>query len=420
MNQKLDVRGHPFEDNRSRRFEQGADGLRPDGDSNRRRRNDVVSGQRERRTVVIVVLHLWTGAVIGVVGVVFEDAVRRRMAMDDDVRVACFVGFVDVLGRRHREQPQGRGQRAGEKPGQIHHSHRMRLASGATTACRLPRVNRSEYRGRLAPSPTGFLHVGHASTFWPAFQRALQAGGRLVLRDEDLDPQRSRPEYAGAMLEDLRWLGIRWDEGPDVGGPFGPYKQSERRAVYVDVWARLRRQGALYPCSCSRKDLADAAQAPHDNAENDEPVYSGRCRQKQSDATDPAGTTWRFRVPDGVAIRFDDGSAGAQTYTAGTDFGDFIVWRRDDVPAYQLAVVADDVAMKITEVVRGRDLLKSTARQLLIYEALGVTPPAFFHCPLVSDDTGQRLAKRHDAMSLHALRAAGVTPAEIIRGFPQS
>lgn len=241
-----------------------------------------------------------------------------------------------------------------------------------------------------------------------------------MLRDEDLDPQRSRADYAGAMLEDLHWLGIDWDEGPDVGGPLGPYRQSERRAIYVDVWTRLRRQGVLYPCSCSRRDLAEAAQAPHDNPENDEPLYSGRCREKHSDATDPAGTTWRFRVPDGATIRFDDGSAGAQAYTAGKDFGDFIVWRRDDVPAYQLAVVADDVAMKITEVVRGRDLLKSTARQLLVYEALGVAPPAFFHCPLVSDAAGQRLAKRHDAMSLRALRAAGVAPADVIRGFPEA
>ena len=278
-------------------------------------------------------------------------------------------------------------------------------------------MNGSGYRGRLAPSPTGLLHVGHASTFWIAFQRARSAGGRLVLRDEDLDPQRSQPEYASAMLEDLHWLGIRWDEGPDIGGPSGPYRQSQRRTFYLDVWQRLRQQGLVYPCSCSRKDLAEAAQAPHENP--DEPIYSGRCRGRQSDATDPAGTTWRFRVPDGVQIGFNDVNVGAQNYTAGKDFGDFIVWRRDGVPAYQLAVVADDVAMGITEVVRGRDLLTSTARQLLIYQALGAAIPAFFHCALVIDDGGQRLAKRHDAMSLRALRAAGVTPAEIIRGFPQ-
>ena len=277
------------------------------------------------------------------------------------------------------------------------------------------RVTRSEYRGRIAPSPTGLLHTGHARTFWIAFQRALRAGGILVLRDEDLDPQRSHPEYASAMLEDLRWLGIRWDEGPDIGGPCGPYRQSERRPCYLESWRRLRERGVLYPCSCSRKELAEVAQAPHENS--DEPVYNGRCRNQESAATDPAGVTWRFRVPDGVTVEFEDGSAGAQAYAAGQDFGDFVVWRRDDVPAYQLAVVADDVAMRITEVVRGRDLLKSTARQLLLYQALGVAPPDFFHCPLVTDEQGQRLAKRHDALSLRALRAAGVTPDELVRGF---
>ena len=278
-------------------------------------------------------------------------------------------------------------------------------------------MNASGYRGRIAPSPTGFLHIGHARTFWMAFLRAREAGGTLVLRDEDLDPQRSRPEYASAMLEDLRWLGINWDEGPDTGGPYGPYRQSERRDYYVRLWRDLRSRGALYPCSCSRKDLAESAQAPHENPDSDEPLYSGRCRGNESSATDPAGTTWRFRVPDGTAVAFDDGSAGSQTYTAGKDFGDFIVWRRDEVPAYQLAVVADDIAMKITEVVRGRDLLKSTARQLLIYQALGVPAPGFFHCALVNDEQGQRLAKRHDALSLRALRAAGVTPEELIRRF---
>jgi glutamyl/glutaminyl-tRNA synthetase len=264
------------------------------------------------------------------------------------------------------------------------------------------------------------LHAGHASTFWVAFQRAIEAGGRLVLRDEDLDPQRSRPEYATAMLEDLQWLGIRWDEGPDIGGPRGPYRQSERRDYYLRTWRALRARGVLYPCSCSRKDLAEAAQAPHeDNNRNNETIYSGRCRGRTSAATEPAGTTWRFRVPDGLAIEFDDRSAGPQSYIAGQDFGDFVVWRRDGVPAYQLAVVADDLAMEITEVVRGRDLLLSTARQLLLYQALGGTPPAFVHCPLVTDDTGARLAKRHDALSLRALRASGATAADVIRGVPR-
>jgi glutamyl/glutaminyl-tRNA synthetase len=275
-----------------------------------------------------------------------------------------------------------------------------------------------EYRGRIAPSPTGYLHVGHARTFWTAYERARTAKGTLVFRNEDLDPQRCRPEYVRAMYEDLRWLGIEWQEGPDVGGPYAPYCQSERRTKYVDVWRKLYDTGFLFPCSCSRKDLADASQAPHEaqaHDPNDEPIYSGRCRNQKLKASDPAGVTWRFRVPDGKVIRFDDVNAGPQTYIAGQHFGDFVVWRRDDVPAYQLAVVADDVDMRITEVVRGRDLLKSTARQLLLYEAVGEAPPGFYHCELVTDRGGNRLAKRHDSLSLRHLRESGVTP-EKIRG----
>jgi glutamyl/glutaminyl-tRNA synthetase len=266
----------------------------------------------------------------------------------------------------------------------------------------------STYPGRLAPSPTGLLHIGHASTFWTAYQRALQHQGVLVLRDEDLDPQRSKPEFAEAMLEDLRWLGVRWQEGPDVGGPFVPYRQSQRRDFYLDAWRKLRDSGAIYPCTCSRKDLALAASAPDDA--DDEPLYSGRCRNKIGEAAnynEPAGVNWRFRVPDGETIRFDDQHLGPQSYIVGHDFGDFVVWRRDDVPAYQLAVVVDDAAMQITEVARGADLLKSTARQLLLIRTLGLPPPAYFHCDLVRDQAGTRFAKRYDALSLRALREIG-------------
>jgi glutamyl/glutaminyl-tRNA synthetase len=273
------------------------------------------------------------------------------------------------------------------------------------------------YRGRIAPSPTGYLHLGHARTFWTAYERALSAEGMLIFRDEDLDPQRSRPDFARAMLEDLRWLGIRWDEGPDIGGPFAPYVQSQRRDVYVQAWRELLQCGAIYPCSCSRRDLAEAAQAPHESMRahdpNDEPIYSGRCRHEKSSAGAPGGVAWRFRVPDGETISFHDLAAGPQQFTAGVDFGDYIVWRRDDVPAYQLAVVADDLAMEITEVVRGADLLKSTARQLLLYRVLGRTPPAFFHSPLLADASGNRLAKRHDSLSLRHLRAIGYSPEKV-------
>jgi glutamyl/glutaminyl-tRNA synthetase len=270
------------------------------------------------------------------------------------------------------------------------------------------------YRGRLAPSPTGLLHLGHACTFWTAHERAHARLGTLVFRNEDLDSQRSRPQFATAMIEDLRWLGLRWQEGPDVGGPCGPYAQSERRSFYLEAWQRLRDGGSIYPCLCSRKDLAEAATAPHDD---DEPLYPGRCRCRMAEAANyasPRGANWRFRVPDGEVIEFTDLRLGRQHYLAGRDFGDFIVWRRDDIPAYQLAVVVDDAAMQITEVVRGEDLLKSTARQLLLFAALGLTAPDYFHCALLRDANGQRLAKRHDALSLQHLRQAGRTPEEVL------
>ncbi len=281
----------------------------------------------------------------------------------------------------------------------------------------------SDYRGRLAPSPTGHLHVGHARTFWAAYERARAAGGALVFRMEDLDAQRSRDEFANAAIEDLRWLGIRWQEGPDLGGQYGPYYQSRRRTFYVDVWRRLLRGGYIYPCKCSRKDLTAAVSAPHEGGsfiemQDDEPLYPGTCRPAANFTTPPTemleGINWRFRVPDGEVIRFEDLALGPVQFVAGVDFGDFLVWRRDGVPSYQLACVADDAAMRITEVVRGADLLKSTARQILLNRALGFENPKWYHCPLVVDHNGQRLAKRHDSLSLRALRLQGLTPMNIL------
>lgn len=274
--------------------------------------------------------------------------------------------------------------------------------------------NAPGYRGRLAPSPTGLLHIGHARTFWIAAQRAINNHGTLILRNEDLDPQRSRAEFAQAMIEDLRWLGIRWTEGPDCGGQYGPYAQSERRPHYLDAWRRLRDGGFIYPCTCSRKDLAQAASAPNDL--DDEPIYPGRCRTRRDAScfAQPAGVNWRFRVPDGEAITFTDLNLGEQRYGAGRDFGDFLIWRRDNVPAYQLAVVVDDAAMRLTEVVRGADLLKSTARQLLLLRALALPIPAYFHCELVRDTSGTRLAKRYDALSIRHLRENGMSPQAVL------
>jgi glutamyl-tRNA synthetase len=298
----------------------------------------------------------------------------------------------------------------------------------------------SSYRGRLAPSPTGYLHVGHARTFWTAWQRARDAGGALVMRMEDLDPDRSRQAYAEAAIEDLRWLGIRWQEGPDRGGPFAPYVQSKRQAIYLAAWRKLLRRGFLFPCRCSRKDLETALGAPHERVSaatqgslslgkldlmDDDPIYPGTCRRFQahapqlpgptvSDIETPDGYNWRFRVPDGEVVEFEDRNLGRQHFVAGKDFGDFVVWRRDGVPSYQLACVADDAAMGITEVVRGADLLKSTARQILLNRALGHANPLWYHCRLVVDHNGRRLAKRHDSLSLRALRQRGLTPMNIL------
>jgi glutamyl-tRNA synthetase len=270
----------------------------------------------------------------------------------------------------------------------------------------------------------------------------------LLMRMEDLDQDRSRSEYAEAALEDLHWMGLDWDEGPGVGGAFGPYAQSKRGDVYLTAWRRLREGGFLYPCRCSRKDLAGAASAPHEGAgreqdPDDEPVYPGTCRPLRTGehafeiskemAEGPGGMNWRFRVPDGEAVEFEDGNLGEQRYLAGVDFGDFLVWRRDGVPgsrqtgprpggggapSYQLACVADDAAMRITEVVRGADLLKSTARQVLLNRALGIADPKWFHCALSVDEQGRRLAKRHDALSIRELRRRGMSPGEILAAKP--
>jgi glutamyl-tRNA synthetase len=249
--------------------------------------------------------------------------------------------------------------------------------------------------------------MGHARTFWIAAQRAREHSGTLILRNEDLDPQRCRLEFVAAMFQDLHWLGIHWTEGPDCGGPHGPYFQSERREHYLAAWQRLRDGNFIYPCTCSRKDVAQAAGAP--NEADDEPLYSGRCRSRQDAFTfaEPAGVNWRFRVPDGEEVSFVDAHLGPQNWIAGRDLGDFVVWRRDDVPAYQLAVVVDDAHMQISEVVRGADLLKSTARQILLCRALDLPIPDYYHCDLVCDDSGARLAKRHDALSIRQLREQG-------------
>jgi glutamyl-tRNA synthetase len=266
------------------------------------------------------------------------------------------------------------------------------------------------YRGRLAPSPTGHLHVGHALTFWRAQERCRARNGRLLLRIEDLDRARSRPGFREAIFEDLEWFGLSWDEAPVF--------QSDREPLYLPAWRKLREAGLIYRCDCSRRDLLSAAAAPH--AEDEESIYPGTCRPvslTMPNESAPSGFNWRFRVPENAPLEFHDLCAGTQRAMAGVDFGDFVIWRKDNVPAYQLAVVIDDAAMGITEVVRGADLLLSTFRQLLLYRALRLDPPEFYHAPLITDSSGKRLAKRDSARSLRALRTSGWTPESIRAHF---
>ncbi len=273
-------------------------------------------------------------------------------------------------------------------------------------------------RGRFAPSPTGALHVGNARTALLAWLHARAAGGRFVMRVEDLDPGRVRPGIMQAQLDDLRWLGLDWDEGPDLGGPYAPYVQTGRTDRYEAALRRLAGAGLLFACACSRRDLAMAASAPHAGEEG--PRYPGTCRPRAVpvDAADltrfgVADVALRFRVRPG-AVEFEDGVVGPRSHDPSSEGGDFVVRRRDGVAAYQLAVVVDDAAMEITHVLRGADLLGSTARQILLYRALGLAPPAFLHVPLMLGPDGERLAKRHGSVSLPDLRAAGIPPARAV------
>jgi glutamyl/glutaminyl-tRNA synthetase len=263
------------------------------------------------------------------------------------------------------------------------------------------------YRGRLAPSPTGLLHLGHAATFWQALTRARDHNGTLLLRNEDIDPHRSKTAYLEAILEDLAWLGIQW-QPPLIS-------QSQRADLYHSAFYRLLQQGHIYPCHCSRKDLALMMHAPHEE-ENDEPVYNGRCRPPQPvpSLTHEQGSNYRFRVPEDEPITFTDLNLGPQSFTVGKDFGDFLIWRRDNLPSYQLACVVDDADTQITEVVRGADLLKSTARQILLQRALNLPTPNYFHTRLLRDEHGLRLAKRHDALAIRTLREQGRIPSQVL------
>jgi glutamyl-tRNA synthetase len=277
----------------------------------------------------------------------------------------------------------------------------------------------SPLRGRLAPSPTGALHLGNARTFMIAWLRIRAAGGTLVLRMEDLDHPKNKAGASQAALDELRWLGFDWDEGPDVGGPYAPYTQTERKAHYAKALAQLQQQDLVYPCVCTRRDVETGQSAPH---AEDGLYYAGVCRDRRNSYEEaaqglPAGRmpAWRFRCKAGESlVSFTDLCAGLYEQDVAQAVGDFVLARDPHGAGYMLAVVVDDAAMGITEVVRGDDLLPATPRQLLIYRALGLTPPAFLHVPLVVSEDGRRLAKRHGDTRLCALRDAGNTPEKII------
>lgn len=277
-------------------------------------------------------------------------------------------------------------------------------------------------RGRYAPSPTGALHLGNLRTALLAWLFARSLGGAFTLRIEDLDLPRVRPGATRQMLADLRWLGLDWDEGPDVGGALGPYYQTMRQALYDQAIARLRAQGRVYPCYCTRAELAQIASAPQGG---DAPRYPGVCRQltpEQRVAREAAGrrSALRFIAPT-APIVFQDALHGVISESVAATTGDFIVRRSDGIVSYQLAVVVDDALMGVTQVVRGGDLLASTARQLALCDALDYPRPALYaHAPLVVDQEGERLAKRDNATGLAILRAAGFSSVQMVGALAAS
>jgi glutamyl-tRNA synthetase len=264
-------------------------------------------------------------------------------------------------------------------------------------------------RGRFAPSPTGRLHLGNARSALLGWLQARAASGQFLLRVEDLDRARCRPQYVDDLMRDMEWLGLTWD-GPVLF-------QSARDEVYRDALARLEQEGLVYPCFCTRAEIARAASAPHGLSEEG-PRYPGTCarlssaeRSERSRTRTPA---YRFRTPPGE-VRFVDGLQGPYSQDVAAVVGDFVVRRNDGVASYQLAVVVDDAATGITHVLRGEDLLSSTPRQLQLYAALRLTAPGFFHVPLVLGEDGKRLAKREGAFALAELRERGL-PAQRVLG----
>jgi len=267
----------------------------------------------------------------------------------------------------------------------------------------------NEFCGRYAPTPSGRLHLGNARSALLCWLWARALGGRFVMRVEDLDPGRSRAEHERDQLADLRWLGLDWDEGPDVGGPHGPYRQSERGELYAAALNRLE----TFECTCTRRELREATFAPHGR----EPVYPGTCLHGVSNSERPPALRWR--VPPGV-VELEDAIYGPLREQVATEVGDFVMRRSDGAWAYQLAVVVDDAAMGITHVLRGADLLDSTARQVLLQRTLELPTPRYAHVPLVLGPDGVKLCKRHDAPDLTRLRHEGADAQRVVATLARS
>ncbi len=274
---------------------------------------------------------------------------------------------------------------------------------------RFPISRSNQLHGRLAPSPTGVLHLGNARSFLLAWLDARSRGGEVTLRMEDLDGPRVKAGADRQAIEDLQWLGLDWDHGP--------HYQRPRLNRYRSALQQLAQMGLAYPCVCTRKDVEQAASAPHAGEEG--PIYPGSCRGNWSTAEEAEHETgkqacWRFAIPAGTEVQFEDRVVGRVHYKMDHQYGDFVIWKKDGEPAYQLAVVIDDAEQGITSVLRGDDLLSSAGRQTLIYRALGFDVPEFAHVPLVVGEDGRRLAKRHGDTTLRQFRNNGTTASEML------
>ena len=274
-------------------------------------------------------------------------------------------------------------------------------------------------RVRFAPSPTGYLHLGNARTALFNYLYAKHEGGKLVLRIEDTDRERSKKEYEEMLIDDLRWLGIEWDEGVDKGGKFAPYRQSERTEIYKEYIEKLKDTGHIYKCYCTPEELE--AERKKALVEGKPPRYSGKCRnlsKEEQEKLEREGKSyvWRFRVPDGETVVFEDLIKGIVEINV-NEFGDFVIVRSDGTPVYNFVVVIDDAVMKITHIIRGEDHLSNTPKQILIYKALGFEVPKFAHLPIILGEDKSKLSKRHGAVSVRAFRNEGYVSEAMFNGL---